>query len=330
MVSSGVSFTSWGEGVSLTCDGVTIKIPYGADVVLHWPTLYPMFSYWVFENWMWIIRSNKADLRSWTLVIAVIEDDACPFLYYLDLTCHFTGIRWNRNRYFLVTLYRLIVKMKPESRDQEASPSAGKNTGLFLDLAAHGRVYLRLLPVVWMFPRSLGVICYDRQIIKFVRIRKITSWISASRNHSLFFWFMPFFWINEMVILSKVCKPDNFESHNSLKVSFANIRSLLSTFVGRESLFESNSPDILALFETNLEDSIDSSNFFLMGYLPLIRKDSVTHMHDLEVFVKEGFPFVRNLSLKTLNILIYVFDWLIFFRSLTSFSFIDHHVPLWA
>ena len=30
-----------------------------------------------------------------------------------------------------------------------------------------------------------------------------------------------------MAILSKACKPDNFESHNSLKLSFMNIRILL-------------------------------------------------------------------------------------------------------
>ena len=29
-----------------------------------------------------------------------------------------------------------------------------------------------------------------------------------------------------MAILSKECKPDNFESHNSLKLSFKNIRVL--------------------------------------------------------------------------------------------------------
>ena len=63
-----------------------------------------------------------------------------------------------------------------------------------------------------------------------------------------------------MTILSKACKPDNFESHNSLKL-------------------ESNSPDILALFETNLNDSIDSVNFSVQGYLPLIQKDSGTHIY---------------------------------------------------
>ena len=34
------------------------------------------------------------------------------------------------------------------------------------------------------------------------------------------------------------------------------------------------------------------------GYLPLIRKDSVTHMYGLTVYVKEGFPFAWDVSLK--------------------------------
>ena len=101
-----------------------------------------------------------------------------------------------------------------------------------------------------------------------------------------------------MTILSKACKPDNFESHNSLKLSFTNIRGLRSNFVDCESFLESNSPDILALCETNLDDSIDSGNFSVRGYLPLIRKDSSTHMHGLAVYVKEGPPFARDLSLE--------------------------------
>ena len=60
-----------------------------------------------------------------------------------------------------------------------------------------------------------------------------------------------------MVILSKACKLDNFELHYSLKLSFTNIEDLCSNFVGCESFLESNSPDILALCETNLNDSIN-------------------------------------------------------------------------
>ena len=86
-----------------------------------------------------------------------------------------------------------------------------------------------------------------------------------------------------MAILSKACKPDNLESHNSLKLSFTNIRGLCSNFVDCESFLESNSPDILALCETNLDDSIDSRYFFVGGYCPLIGKDSSTHMDGLAV-----------------------------------------------
>ena len=102
-----------------------------------------------------------------------------------------------------------------------------------------------------------------------------------------------------MTTLSKACKPVNFESHNSVKLSFTNIRGLRSNFVDCESFLESNSPDILALCEANLDDSIDSDNFTVRGYLPLIRKDSSTHMHGLAIYVKEGFPFARNLSLES-------------------------------
>ena len=127
-----------------------------------------------------------------------------------------------------------------------------------------------------------------------------------------------------MAILSKACKPDNFESHNSLKLSFTNIRGLRSNFVDCESFLESNSPDILALCETNLDDSIDSGNFSVRGYLLLIRKDSNTHMHGHTVYVKGGLPFARDLPLENSVVRNYVFDLLYFTQCLTSFSSIDH------
>ena len=96
-----------------------------------------------------------------------------------------------------------------------------------------------------------------------------------------------------MAILSKAFKPDNFESHNSLKLSFTNIRGLRLNFVDCESFLESNSPDIVAQCETNLDDSIDSGNFSFRGYLPLIWNNSSTHIHGLTVYVKEGLPFAQ-------------------------------------
>ena len=113
-----------------------------------------------------------------------------------------------------------------------------------------------------------------------------------------------------MAVLSKGCKPNNFQSHNSLKLSFTNIRGLCSNFVECESFLQSNSDENLALCETNLGNSSDSGNFSVKGYFPLIRKDSITHMHGFAVYVKEGLPFPWDYLRKTLQILTYAFDWL--------------------
>ena len=96
-----------------------------------------------------------------------------------------------------------------------------------------------------------------------------------------------------MAILSKGCKPDNFKPHNSLKLSFTNIRGLPSNFVECESFLELNSPYILALCETNLDDSSDSGNFSVKGLCEFL-----THMNGLAVYIKEGLPFPWDLSLE--------------------------------
>ena len=97
-----------------------------------------------------------------------------------------------------------------------------------------------------------------------------------------------------MTILSKAC---SFESHNSLKLSFKNIGGLPSNFVDCESFLESNSPDILALCETNLDDTIDSDSFSVrLSSFNL--KGFSTHMHCLTVYVKEGLLSAWDLSLE--------------------------------
>ena len=125
-----------------------------------------------------------------------------------------------------------------------------------------------------------------------------------------------------MIILSKACKSDNFESHKSLKFSFTNIQGLCSNFVDCESFLESNS-DILALCETNLDYSIDSGNFSMRSDPPLIWKDSGTHMHGLTVYVIEGLHFAWDLSLEN-SADSYVLNWLYFTECLTSFFSMDH------
>ena len=59
-----------------------------------------------------------------------------------------------------------------------------------------------------------------------------------------------------------------------------------------------NSPDIFTLCETNLDDSIDSGDFSVSDYLPLMPQDYITHIHGLTVYVKEGLPFARDLTLE--------------------------------
>ena len=83
-----------------------------------------------------------------------------------------------------------------------------------------------------------------------------------------------------MAILWKGCKPDNFESHNAIKLHLTSIWDFHSNFVDCESFLEWHSPDVLVLCESNLDDSIDLGNFSAI-YLPLIWKDSSTHMHSL-------------------------------------------------
>ena len=64
--------------------------------------------------------------------------------------------------------------------------------------------------------------------------------------------------------------------------------------------------------------------FSVRGYLPLILKDSITHMHGLVVYVKEGLPFAWDLSLENCRFL------LMFSTGFTSFSSIDHLLCLYA
>ena len=114
------------------------------------------------------------------------------------------------------------------------------------------------------------------------------------------------FWLNEMVILSKVPQPHTFESRSFLKLNFTNIWSLRSNFIGNESYLKPTSSDILALYDTNIEESIYSSNFSVRSFLHLIWKNSVSHVHRIAVYVKRGISFERGTYLKkTMKILSY-------------------------
>ena len=49
-----------------------------------------------------------------------------------------------------------------------------------------------------------------------------------------------------------------------------------------------------ALFETDLDNSVDSGTFSVRVYLPLIRSNSITHVHGLAVCMKEGLLSARD------------------------------------
>ena len=105
------------------------------------------------------------------------------------------------------------------------------------------------------------------------------------------------------------------------KANFTNIWSFCLNFVDCESFIESNSPDTLALCETNLDASIYSGNLFVRGYQSLIQKDCSTHMHGLTVYVKEGLPFAGELSLETADS--YLCFRLVLLHSVSYFFFLN-------
>ena len=74
----------------------------------------------------------------------------------------------------------------------------------------------------------------------------------------------------------------------------------------------------LVLCETNLDESTDSCNFSVRGYLPLIGKNFSTHICCLAVYVKEGLPFKWELSLKN-SADSYLCFWLALLHSVSFF-----------
>ena len=96
-----------------------------------------------------------------------------------------------------------------------------------------------------------------------------------------------------MTIISEVCKTDNFESYNSLKLRFTNIGSLRTNFVGQESFLELNSLDIFALWGKH--GWVIWFSLFLCKGSSCFNPKGFCYLH---AFVKEGLPFSRDISLK--------------------------------
>ena len=170
-----------------------------------------------------------------------------------------------------------------------------------------GSASLQLFLVVWIFLRSQKI---SQKLIQWLVSPELTVYLSIfnlSKLNELWPYYQKH--INQVIL-----------NHTTLWSLALWIFEALVWILLIVNLSLNNSPDILGLCESNLDDSIDSDSFSVRGYLPLIRKSSSTHIHGLALYVKEGLPYLE----KTLQILIYVFDWLYFTQCLTSFSSINH------
>ena len=91
-------------------------------------------------------------------------------------------------------------------------------------------------------------------------------------------------------------------------------------FADCENSLELNLPDILALCETNLDESIDSGNFSVKYYLPLIQKNSTTQ-YAWSCSLCEGRTyFCMGLISRKFCRFLLVFDWL-YFTQVSYFFF---------
>ena len=239
----------------------------------------PYFPSGLFKTF-WIIGSFETDLGRLIMILALINLNAFPFLFFLrpDLS------PWGyRNRCFLVALCYLIIR---RSDLEVATKKLHKQVKIPGSVTVMSFMEVCSKSYCWWYWYSWGP--WVRFVLKnevWVRVTKITSMTGVLWSHSLLFL------IFQMAVLSEVDKPGNFESYNSLKLSFTNIRNLGSNFIGCDSFLGSNSPDILGVCEINLDDSIDSDNFSITGNLPLIRKDPVTHMHGFAALWTGDFLF---------------------------------------
>ena len=127
-------------------------------------------------------------------------------------------------------------------------------------------------------------------------------------SHGLFLtqWIMP--------ILSKICKPDNFELHNSLKLSFTNIWGLLWILLRIFPWIK------LSWYSSPMWDKFGWLNWFWV-ILSSFNLKLFYYIHGLALFVKDKRLFALDLSLETLHILTYVFDLLYSTQCLNMFSF---------
>ena len=137
------------------------------------------------------------------------------------------------NSCFLVAICCLIIRRPNLEVAIKRLPSTSNNTMIVLvpcsRMKVHSYTYFLWRRYFWG-----PWVSFVRTAELSVRVRKITPSIIVSWAHSLLYYFQPILNQWNMVILWKRYKSDNFESHDSLNFSFANIRGLHSNFVDCE------------------------------------------------------------------------------------------------
>ena len=185
---------------------------------------------------------------------------------------------------------------------------------------------LQLFQVVWIFLRPPGVICYDRLVLSEDLKNYFKDCCLINSAYLSVFDLLLSQWI--MAILSKRCRPDNFESHNSIKLWFTNTGCQRLNFIECESWIK------LSWHSCSVWDkhSVYSGKFSVRGCPPFIQKDSVTQIHGLAIYLKEGLPFAWNVSLGNSAdsqcfwlALLHSLAVLLLFLTLITFFVIMHH-----
>ena len=132
-----------------------------------------------------------------------------------------------------------------------------------------------------------------------MRVTRITSRILVSHELTVYLSVSDLFltqWI--MIILSKGCKPDNFESHNSLKPSFWNIGGFHWNFVDWESFFEWNK---LSWHFCSVWDKLGWLHWFwqflCQGLSSLSNRFHISYAWSC-ILCEEGLAFTQDLSLE--------------------------------
>ena len=132
---------------------------------------------------VFIVRSVDTGLGRWTQGVAVISVDVYPFSQTWPVTLRIWEYMFSG-----CTVLPDSKETKLRSSDQEASPSAGKNTGVVSVpcscMEVHPYSYLQWLGYFW--GPWLSIVTTDKFS---VRVTRITSRIGVSWTHSLTFLF---------------------------------------------------------------------------------------------------------------------------------------------